>query len=192
MPPVSDPDPKQELRRVIRRARRLRAEAGPTDHGDGLRRLLDRLGARTIAAFLPSRTEPDVRPVLHAWLADGHRALLPRVLPDHRLGWVDAAHATERPSALGVPEAIGPTAHRAALRDVDAIVVPALAVAPDGTRLGQGGGYYDRALADPAVTAPVIAVVFDDEVRADLPGEPHDRPADWAVTERRVLRLGRG
>ncbi|MDX6723959.1 MAG: 5-formyltetrahydrofolate cyclo-ligase, partial [Solirubrobacteraceae bacterium] len=53
----------------------------------------------------------------------------------------------------------------------------------DGRRLGQGGGSYDRALA--RVAAPVVAVVFDDEVLDEpIPVEPHDRRVAGVLTPR--------
>ena len=47
------------------------------------------------------------------------------------------------------------------------VLAPALAVDAAGRRLGQGGGSYDRALA--RTDAPVLAVVFDDELIESVP-----------------------
>jgi 5-formyltetrahydrofolate cyclo-ligase len=66
------------------------------------------------------------------------------------------------------------------VRDADVVLVPALAVDRDGHRLGRGRGYYDRALE--SVTAPVVAVVYDDDVIDDVPIEPHDRCVDGRLT----------
>ena len=66
------------------------------------------------------------------------------------------------------------------------MLVPALAVDRHGRRLGQGGGSYDRAL--PRTSAPVVAVVFGDEVLDTLPAEPHDRSVDGVLTPDRGLR----
>jgi 5-formyltetrahydrofolate cyclo-ligase len=73
---------------------------------------------------------------------------------------------------------LGPTAIGAA----DVVVVPALAVARDGVRLGRGGGYYDRALRLARADAVLVALVFDDEVADALPVEPHDRLVTAVVT----------
>jgi 5-formyltetrahydrofolate cyclo-ligase len=63
----------------------------------------------------------------------------------------------------------------------DVVVVPALAVGPDGTRLGRGGGSYDRALARVTAARTVIALLYDGEVLPDVPVEEHDRAVDAAV-----------
>jgi 5-formyltetrahydrofolate cyclo-ligase len=88
---------------------------------------------------------------------------------------------------------VGPRLGPRGVLAADVVLVPALAVDTLGTRLGQGGGYYDATLPqlDPGV--PIIAVVHDDEVLdasvEPLPCEPHDVPVDGALTPLRRLRL---
>ncbi|MGA0210229.1 MAG: 5-formyltetrahydrofolate cyclo-ligase, partial [Candidatus Nanopelagicales bacterium] len=59
----------------------------------------------------------------------------------------------------------------------------------DGYRLGQGGGFYDRALRDIAEDTSVIAIVFEDEVVERVPRESHDHRVDVVVTPERVRWL---
>ena len=75
------------------------------------------------------------------------------------------------------------------LKEADLIVIPALAASADGTRLGQGGGWYDRALTHRSPGVPVVAVIFDDEVveAGIIPAEPHDVPVDAIVTPTRTI-----
>jgi 5-formyltetrahydrofolate cyclo-ligase len=74
-----------------------------------------------------------------------------------------------------------------------AILIPALRVGRDGSRLGRGAGYYDRALANlPAHVdgGPIrICLVFDDEVDDSVPSEPHDAPIDVIVTPSQIIRV---
>ena len=53
------------------------------------------------------------------------------------------------------------------------MLLPGLAVAEDGTRLGQGGGSYDRVL--PRVGAPTVVLLYPGELLAEIPAEPHDQ-----------------
>lgn len=65
--------------------------------------------------------------------------------------------------------------------DIDLMIVPALAYSEDGTRLGQGGGYYDRWLNDAAGKgkAPyTIGVCYDFQIYSALPVQPHDYAVD--------------
>ena len=64
------------------------------------------------------------------------------------------------------------------------VVIPALAIDADGVRVGQGGGDYDRFLSSPAGAAPVVTVIFDDELLplGTLPYDALDVPVRFAVT----------
>ena len=120
-------------------------------------------------------------PLLDALVADGRRVLLPITLDDMTLDWADYTGADDlAPARLGLLEPTGPRLGPAAIADAEAILVPALAVDPEGRRLGQGGGCYDRAL--PHATGRVIAVVADDEVLERVPTEPHDLPVEALLT----------
>jgi 5-formyltetrahydrofolate cyclo-ligase len=86
------------------------------------------------------------------------------------------------PGRFGLLEPVGPRLGPTAIGTADVIVVPALAVARDGVRLGRGGGYYDRALRHARRDAVVVALVFDDELLDALPSEPHDHRVHAVVT----------
>ncbi|WP_456600636.1 5-formyltetrahydrofolate cyclo-ligase, partial [Blastococcus sp. SYSU DS0616] len=75
-------------------------------------------------------------------------------------------------------QVVGPAARGAPT----ALFVRARGVARDGTRLGRGGGYYDRALRHARPEAVLVAVVFDDELVDRLPREPHDVRVTAVVT----------
>ncbi|MDC4232175.1 5-formyltetrahydrofolate cyclo-ligase [Actinomyces sp. B33] len=194
---------KAGIREGIRLSRAARRGGGGADAAEALglveswREALALLGvdgARP-ALFVPTRTEPDVRAVIGLYeecllpiLADGGRRLDGPAWGVHRRGGalVRAAGAAARqPSSpiLG-PEALG---------GADAVLVAALGVDASGTRIGQGGGWYDRALVHRRPGAPVIAAVFDDEVlgEGELPSCAHDIRVDAAITPTRALLLDR-
>jgi 5-formyltetrahydrofolate cyclo-ligase len=60
------------------------------------------------------------------------------------------------------------------LRNIDMVVVPGVAFTADGHRLGQGGGWYDRFLADVGDETVTIGVCFAEQVVSAVPQEPHD------------------
>ncbi len=71
------------------------------------------------------------------------------------------------------------------------VVTPLLAFTRKGGRLGYGGGYYDRTLADLRKTSAVLAIGYGygaQEVDA-LPLSPLDQPLDWIVTERKAFKI---
>ena len=65
--------------------------------------------------------------------------------------------------------------------EVAAWIVPGLAFTKDGKRLGYGGGWYDRLLANEKGTLK-IGVAHEFQVLEDLPHEPHDILLDRVVT----------
>jgi 5-formyltetrahydrofolate cyclo-ligase len=87
-----------------------------------------------------------------------------------------------------ISEPVGPA--ETDLSQIQAIVVPALRIDQSGFRLGQGGGYYDRALTQ--VNAWKIGLVYAGELSSEvLPHEPHDVPLDAAATPAIVVRFNR-
>jgi 5-formyltetrahydrofolate cyclo-ligase len=73
------------------------------------------------------------------------------------------------------------------LSSADWIWLPGLAGTPDGRRLGTGGGWYDRALAQARPNTVRGLLLFDAEVLDQLPTDPWDRPVNLLVTELRQI-----
>lgn len=72
---------------------------------------------------------------------------------------------------------------------VAAVLVPGLAFAPDGARLGRGAGHYDRFLARLDERVLRIGVLTAASLVLRLPTEPHDRPMTHLVTEAGVIEV---
>jgi 5-formyltetrahydrofolate cyclo-ligase len=70
----------------------------------------------------------------------------------------------------------------------DVVVVPGLAFAAGGHRLGQGGGWYDRFLSNVRSDCVTIGVAFAAQVLDELPIEAHDVALDVIVTDEGMLR----
>jgi 5-formyltetrahydrofolate cyclo-ligase len=139
-------------------------------------------GARTFAAYVPDEDEPGYGRLPAVFTRLGARVLLPVVPAEGReLAWaVDTGRLA--PGRFGLLEPVGHRLGPTAIGTADTVVVPALAVARDGVRLGRGGGYYDRALCHARPGAVLVAVVFDDEFFDELPTEPHDHRVTAVVT----------
>jgi 5-formyltetrahydrofolate cyclo-ligase len=113
---------------------------------------------------------------------------LPRINGD-QLEWVrwdgDPANLLTKKK---ISEPVGPALTD--LTQIQAVVVPALRIDQSGFRLGQGGGYYDRALA--YLNAWKIGLVYAGELSSEvLPHETHDVPLDAAATPSIVVRFNR-
>ncbi|MCX4676518.1 5-formyltetrahydrofolate cyclo-ligase [Streptomyces sp. NBC_01433] len=149
-------------------------------------RLPELTEARTVAAYVSVGREPGTRALLDALRTRGVRVLLPVLLADNDLDWAPYEGAERLvPAGRGLLEPDGARLGPAAVLDADAVLLPGLAVDADGMRLGRGGGSYDRVLArlSAAGAHPALVVLlYDDEVVAQVPREPHDHPVDAVVT----------
>ena len=179
---------KAELRRALRARRAGRGADELARAGAALAAHAGALGDGPIAAFVGIRGEPPTLALLAALRARGVRVLLPILREDYDLEWADY-ESTSAPLAeglRGVLHPAGPSLGLAGIAAAELVLAPALAVDGEGRRLGQGGGSYDRALA--RTDAPVLAVVFDDEVLDEVPAEGHDRPVRGTLTPARGVR----
>lgn len=175
---------KAALRRRLRDARRDRVP----DHdaagalAAALPLLLELAGDPSrVAAYAGRPGEPPTDRLLAALREAGRTVLLPVLQPDDDLDW--AVHAgTLREGRRGLAEPAGPCLGPDAVGGCGLLVVPALAAGRDGSRLGQGGGSYDRALARVPAGVPVVAVVWPEELLHRVPVEPHDRPVSAVLT----------
>ncbi|MET7311013.1 5-formyltetrahydrofolate cyclo-ligase [Streptomyces sp. NPDC005571] len=142
--------------------------------------------ARTVAAYVSVGREPGTRALLDALHARRVRVLLPVLLPDNDLDWAAYEGGDSLvPAARGLLEPDGPRLGPDAVLDTDVVLLPGLAVDGRGMRLGRGGGSYDRVLARLATAGAhpaLVVLLYDNELVAQVPVEPHDHPVDAVVT----------
>lgn len=169
----------RERRRIMPSSEREKATEAITTH---LTELTRQQGARSVAAFLPSTDEPNIREWLNWAFTSGIRILLPVSRDDGLLDWVVDDGESETEGPFGWPEGVGEVLGPIAINDVDLIIVPAASVDETGMRMGWGRGYYDRTLGSMESSPPVYAVIFDNELVEAVPAEIHDKPVNGAVT----------
>lgn len=159
---------------------------------------LDALGAVTSAGLFtpqaptyvrrlgfcwPHQGEFDARPLVQRLLAQGWTACLPVVVAaDEAL-----AFRPWTPDTALAPDRYGiPTPTSGEFVDPDVLLIPLVAFDSRNYRIGYGGGFFDRTLADLAARGHAtvsIGVGFELARVADtLPG-PHDIALDRVITE---------
>jgi len=183
---------KERLRRSIREARRSRSVRKRDEAAAAFAHVVERepavAAARCVSVYASRPTEPGTSVLLERLAARGVRVLLPVLGSGLQRDWAEYRGPDDlRERAPGrPPEPGGPTLGAAAIAEADVIVAPALAVDTDGTRLGQGGGWYDRALVDAREDVPVVVLVYPEELYdaavRPLPREPHDRRVHAVAT----------
>ena len=196
-------DAKAELRTLIRSNRRDRTPAARDAVAVALaQRVAEIHGydtARTVTAYASFGTEPGTSPLLARLVGDGKSVLLPIVHDNGTLGWMAyTGPESLRFSDRGIPEPVGTEIGSGAAAlveaEVDIMLIPALAVDLAGRRIGKGGGFYDRVLAELPADRPLrIAVVHDEDVlpAGGVPAEAHDQRVHLILTQTRVVELPR-
>ena len=73
------------------------------------------------------------------------------------------------------------------VKDLDIVIVPAVAYDESCYRLGYGGGFYDRFLETLSPDTKKVGIAFDFQIFKEIPKEPHDAQLDFIITESRII-----
>ncbi|ELR96634.1 5-formyltetrahydrofolate cyclo-ligase [Gloeocapsa sp. PCC 73106] len=178
-------DQKQHLRQQLLQQRRSLSQEVWRQQSDLLcERLQSWSGfqtAQSILAYFSIQQEPDLSPLF----AQKHWGF-PRCV-DKSLSWYWWQQGDLlTPGAYGILEP-EPTAPKVTPEQVDLILVPAVACDFAGYRLGYGGGFYDRLLAQPQWSSlKAIGIVFDFAYLPQLPVDSWDQKLDGVCTDSRI------
>ena len=136
--------------------------------------------AKTIYGYLPYNQEVRTVPILERALADGKRVAVPKVYGDRMkfiymtdLNRVEKGYANIPEPVDDEPVAEDPTA---------LVLMPGLAFDREGHRIGYGGGFYDKFLAE-GPEHPTVALCYEFQMLETLETEEFDIPVDlvlWA------------
>jgi 5-formyltetrahydrofolate cyclo-ligase len=125
-------------------------------------------------------------------LLDGKQVLLPKV--NRNTKQLDLYRITDlaqdvAPGCWDIPEPISERCAKVeSLASVDFVLLPGVAFSASGARLGYGGGFYDKLLAQMSHQPTLVAAGFALQVVADIPQEATDRKVEWLITEQETIR----
>lgn len=152
---------------------------------DHLVQWLPTLGVTQIFGFISHKKEPDL---MNVWsrLPQHMAVALPRISGPGKMVFHQYRNGeTLKKSSYGIPE---PEAHTPVLTPhaKTIILVPSVAMAPSGGRLGYGGGFYDRFLQQyPHI--PTYGVLFDMFIIPKLPRDDWDETLTGWVSEKGIF-----
>jgi 5-formyltetrahydrofolate cyclo-ligase len=172
--------------------RRALAMSLPTAAADAAERIpLDRLPAFAVfGGYHALGSELDPSPLIRRLAATGAMLALPaaavREAPLEFRLW-DAVDVLA-PDAFGVP---CPPSTAPVLKP-DLVIAPLLAFDRRGGRMGQGGGTYDRTLANLRASGDVfvLGLAYSGQEVDQVPREPHDQRLDAVLTEAGYIEFG--
>lgn len=186
---ISPRDRKAELRaRTLARRKQLdRRERDRLDRRlcDHLLDFIDPRQCERIAAYAAVNGEPDLFAALERLHGAGRHVHLPVIEGRDMIfrRWLPGEPMAS--GRLGIPEPVNGTA--CPPEELELVVLPLVAFAADGTRLGMGAGYYDRTFGfrlDQADSGPMLlGAAYGLQEVDSLPAERWDVPLDGVITE---------
>ena len=195
---MSMPGGNVQTKQQIRvQARRLRLRmSGKNQRSEkiaaALRGLPEYIAAETILFYVGAGSEVPTRRLIEEALQKGRTVVVPYCAGE-RLGLFRLEDMAELgPGAFGIEEpppklrvlpqkSVDPA-------QIDLAIVPGVAFDPQGGRIGQGKGYYDRFLQSIQSHAKFISPAYDCQIFPSIPTTPHDIPVDIIVTENKIYR----
>ena len=139
--------------------------------------------ASVIATYLSFPHEVDTSILIDAAQADGKQVVIPKTYPKGRMEFVVYDPQKLKQTSFGLLEPEDGT-QAIDKSEIDLIHVPGVAFQKDGYRLGYGGGYYDRYLADfDGATVSTIHACQE----ADFSPAPHDIPVKEVLVDESTI-----
>jgi 5-formyltetrahydrofolate cyclo-ligase len=174
---------KQELRKRFRSERSLRDLSESWTH---IVKSEEFQSAKTIASYISYGDEPATKDLNVEILRSQKKLVLPRALKDKNLEWVSWSGDDSKLVKSG--KVLEPIGEAVASNEIDIVIVPTLHATREGHRLGQGGGSYDRALAN--ISAWRIGLIYSGELTVEpFPVEAHDIKLNAVATPDLIVRF---
>ncbi len=190
---------RNELRRqILAHRRQLSAEERRTKSALITGRLFDMPGfkrAGIIFTYINFRSEVETMALANKCLELGKRLCVPVTLTaDRRLAACQLTdpEAELRPGYCRIPEPDISKTKLIAPRDIDIVVLPGSVFDRAGGRLGYGGGYYDRFLAQEAPDALRVGLAFDLQIVDEVPLMAHDMRLHYLLSESAARQCNEG
>ena len=176
---------KKELRKKMKRLRaallpQMRKEAALRVY-EAVRNLPEFEAAQTLFCYASAGDELDTEKIVAAH----SRVAFPKVFGEGEMRFYCGGKMEE--GFRGIREPQG--GEEAIPQAGDLMLLPGLAFGKDGSRLGYGGGYYDRYLAGCKVRPICCAIGYEAQVMERVPTEPTDQKIDLLITETKIRRF---
>ncbi len=144
--------------------------------------------ARTIGVTISRFPEVDTFPLIESAWKSGKQVAVPKCNPETRemdFRLIKSFDDLER-VYMDLKEPIVGRTVSIDKRQIDLQIVPGVVFSDEGFRIGFGGGYYDRYLAD--YNGSRVSLAFEEQTSQEVPIEEHDIPVNKIITEDRVIQ----
>ncbi len=140
---------------------------------------------QSIGLYMPFNGEPDVRPLV-AWLRSHNIKLATPVVNALHSGqmqfhqWLETTQFQKNKFGISEPQ----NSQVVEPDEIEVLLAPLVAFNSTGTRLGMGGGYYDRWLAKANTRPQIVGIAYELQRIENIPRRDWDIPLDQVITEK--------
>jgi 5-formyltetrahydrofolate cyclo-ligase len=139
--------------------------------------------------YASTKYELSTTPILNEFFENGETVLLPFCIDDNRLGVASVSSFDNLKT--GAYEILEPNlgiCSQVDSEEIDFVLLPGVAFDESGSRLGQGGGYYDRFLETLSSKVTLVGYSFEEQISSEkLILEEHDRKVNFIITPERII-----
>ncbi len=136
--------------------------------------------AKRIALYRAYNGEVPVDGLARSFMEKGITCCFPKITDDKMI-FVDCKSLSDDSfsvSLMGIKEPVQDVPVDP--KDIDVVVLPALAYNEEGIRLGAGGGYYDRYIGNAGAKRPyLLGICYEFQICSDVPYNDQDIAADF-------------
>ncbi|MDY6338820.1 MAG: 5-formyltetrahydrofolate cyclo-ligase [Saccharofermentans sp.] len=136
--------------------------------------------AKRIALYRSYNGEVPVDGLARSFMEKGITCCFPKITDDKMI-FVDCKSLSDDSfsvSLMGIKEPVQDVPVDP--KDIDVVVLPALAYNEEGIRLGAGGGYYDRYIGNAGAKRPyLLGICYEFQICSDVPYNDQDIAADF-------------
>ena len=185
---------KQEIRRQVKEKKKLLTREEVEEYSERIASLFCNLeeykNASVILPYLAYNTEINTNKIIERAWSDGKTVAVPKVTGEGRMDFFEIKSFDQIEIGFcNIPE---PKIQfcKAARFDEALMIMPGLAFGKDHTRIGYGGGYYDRYIEkaeENSVRITKISLAYDFQVFDTLEVERHDKKVDLVVTAKEIF-----
>lgn len=194
MPPTDGfSEEKSALRAVIRTKRNALSAEARLEKGEAILRqiLADPAitSAGTVYSYISFGSEVPTSNLIRDLLNNGKTVYTPsQNMKAHPLEGLFNVRSYEDGNGFYEPELC---TRESSIKDIDVFFVPGMVWDVEGYRIGFGGGFFDRLLAEARPDAYFIGLAFDLQIVEKVPRDPWDIPVHRIATETQWIQTAR-
>ncbi len=181
---------KNSVRELLAQKRRLLTKEMVKEDSAKVLALLEQLScfesAKSVLIYYPTQNEIDLLPLIKRYKKE-KIFLFPVVRRRSMSACPYEGNAKMHRGKYRIPE---PTTDPF-VGKIDLIVLPGVAFDANGTRLGRGGGYYDRFLSKLSKDTILVGVGYDFQLIEEVPANRRDKHLHYVITPNGVIKVKR-